>query len=225
MYLARKLVLAVTMTLAAMAFLASSASAQSIEVVNEDTGLHCPDAIVEETGHDISGGCVVHGISEVNANTFAHIGGGGELLTSSCETELTAHVGEQGGYIDVDANTIVENESGGCPIEPCDEPATGTTPHADLEWPIGGAVEYGAARETLFATFCIRSHATSEGAGQPCTVGVDVTLEDPVTHQYELRAIEEPCMENPIVELSGHWVGDDEGDLELNHIHYPGENP
>ena len=225
MRLARNLLLAATAAIAAMAFLASSAFAQSVEVENEVTGNHCGD-VIEEGAHNTSGGCEVHATSESNAVTFAHIATG-EMVTSSCQNEFRANISEDGvGYIDVDANTILENEATGCVIEPCDEAETGTTPHADLEWPISGIAEYGASREELVVTFCIRAHSNIEGPATPCTLEVNVTLENLASHQYEFRAVEEPCMENPIVELSGHWLSDNVSSrVEIHHIHYPGENP
>jgi len=231
MRLARNLLLAATAAIAAMAFLASSAFAQSVEVVNEDTGLHCGEVVEDDAGHNTSGGCQVRATNApgTTAVTFAHIAGSGEVATSSCANVFVANINEDGvGYIDVDAATITENEGTGCVIEPCDELETGTTPHADFEWPISGIAEFGVSREEMVVTFCIRNHAAGvpEGPVTPCTLEVNVTLEDPVPHQYEFRAVDEPCMENPILELSGHWLTDETFDeVELRHIHYPGENP
>jgi len=227
MRLARNLLLAATAVIAAMAFLASSAFAQSVEVENEVTANHCGD-VVEQAAHDTSGGCEIHITSESNLVFFAHIATG-ETATLSCQNEFRANISEDGvGYIDVDANTFIENEATGCVVEPCDEAEGGTTPHADFEWPISGITEFGASREELVLTFCIRNHAAGvpEGPATPCTMEVNVTLENLASHQYELRATEEPCMENPIVELSGHWLTDSVGSrIEIHHIHYPGENP
>jgi len=229
MRLARNLLLAATAAIAAMAFLASSAFAQSVEVINEDTLAHCGEVVEDDAGHNTSGGCQVRATNELgtDAVTFAHVPGSGEIVTSRCQNIFIANINEDGvGYIDVDANTILENEATMCVIEPCDETATGTTPHADYEWPISGLAEFGASREELVVTFCIRAHSNIEGPATPCTLEVNVTLEDPPTHQYEFRAVEEPCMENPAVELSGHWLTDETFDeIEINHIHYPGENP
>ncbi|HWM10676.1 MAG TPA: hypothetical protein VNO82_15085 [Solirubrobacteraceae bacterium] len=211
-----------------MAFLASSAFAQSVEVLEEDLG-HCGEVVEDDAGHNTSGGCQVRATNApgTSAVTFAHISGSGEVVTSSCQNVFVANINEDGvGHIDVDANTIAENEGTGCVIEPCDEAVGGTTPHADFEWPISGIAEFGASREEMVVTFCIRAHSATEGPVTSCTLEVNVTLEDPPTHQYEFRAVDEPCMENPIIELSGHWLTDETfNEVELRHIHYPGENP
>jgi len=226
MRLARNLLLAATAATAAMAFLASSAFAQSVEVIHED-GVHCGEVVEDDAGHNTSGGCEVRATSVSGFTTFAHVPGSGEAQTSICQNIFVANINEDGvGYIDVDASTFLENEVTGCVIEPCDEAYTGTTPHADLEWPISGIAEYASSREELVFTFCVRNHAVAEGLGQPCTLEIDITLEDLATHTYELRATEEPCMENPIVEISWHLLTDETFDeIEINHIHYPGDNP
>lgn len=221
---ARTLLLAAATAITATAFLATSAFAQSVEVINEDTEFHCPDTVIEE-GHNVSGGCEIHASTEAPASTFAHITGAGEIQTSSCENNLELNINEDGvGYIDVDQDTLHENEATGCPLEACDEPAIGDTPHADLEWPITGMSETGASTEEITITFCIRNHANSEGTGNtPCTVALHITQTD---HMQELQALEKPCEENPIIELTGHWLTNIErGQVRIEHIHYPGDNP
>jgi len=231
MRLARNLLLAATAAITAMALLASSAFAQSVEVVNEDTGNHCGEVVEDDVGHNTSGGCQVRATNAPGTGftTFAHVPGSGEIVTSSCQNIFVANISEDGvGYIDVDANTFAESEVTGCVVEPCDEAEDGTTPHADFEWPISGIAEFGASREELVFAFCIRNHAAGvpEGPVTPCTMEINVTLEDPVTHQYEFRATDEPCMENPILEISWHLLTDETFDeIQINHIHYPGENP
>lgn len=216
--------IAATSGLMAIAFLAASAHAQSIEIEDETNGGHCPLTLVEE-GHNISGGCILHGVSESNAQSFSHTGIA-EVVTSSCQTELTVHGGPTGGYVSVTDATIATNPLSGCVVTPCDEPGEGSG-HPEFEWPISGLFEYGPGAEAMVATFCIRPFNLSEGSGNtPCTIVLDITTE--AEHQQELRATEEPCFENPSLELSGHWIGEavpnpdaGEVDLELNHISYP----
>lgn len=223
MRLVRNLLLVAAAAIAAMALMAGSAFAQSIEVLDEATGSHCANDVTEVAEHDITGGCEIHATSETNAATFVHIPGTGEVQTSSCINEFVAHIDEDGtGYIDVDDQTVQENEATGCPLEACDEPAPS---HHKLEWPIVGMAELGPNREVLIVTFCIRNHAFAEGEeNTPCTVLVDMVQDE--NHGQEFVTVgadnQTACLENPAIELSGHWVTDDtHDDIEIVHTHYP----
>jgi hypothetical protein len=225
MRLARNLLLAATAAIAAMAFMATSAFGQSIEVEDEPNGLHC-GPVTEGAGHVVGGGCVVHATSEDNFQTFQHTGTS-EAVVTSCTNELTAHLSEDGtGYIAVTDASIGTNPVGGCFLTPCDE-AGGGTGHPEYEWPISSLFEYGANREAMIMTFCIRAFNVSEGTGNsPCTIIIDIA-NNAATHQQEFTAVEDPCFEDPTRELSGHWLTEavpagNEVNIELHHIHYPG---
>jgi len=218
-----RLLIAGATVLAMMAFLAASAFAQSVEVVDEATDAHCGD-IALAAGHDVSGGCEIHITNDALTVTTSHFGGSGEIVTSTCANNFVANINEFGiGYIDVDTNTIVENEGAGCVAEACDEPETGVTPHAGLEWPIGGINEYGSGREVMTMSLCLRSHAQAEGTiGVPCTVSFDVIQ---IGHEQEFTVNSEACLENSDVEIIGHWTSDSEEDeMLVNHVHYPGDD-
>jgi hypothetical protein len=224
MRFARNLLLAAAATSVAMACMATSAFAQSIEIHPEDVATHCSDVVVGAS-HDATGGCLVHAVSEDNAQTLTH-NGISETVTSSCENEFRGRIGEDGtGYLLVDDDSIHTNPATGCVITACDEPgATGT--HNELEWPISGLFETGGSREVMIVTFCIRPFNTAEGEGNTfCTIAVDIA-NDPVTHEQEFTANEEPCFETPALELTGHWLTEavnqgNEVDIEAEHIHYP----
>jgi len=224
----RSALLFTTAALGAMALLTTSAFAQSVEVIDEATSIHCADDIVETPGHDIGGGCELRMASETPFTTFIHVATG-EFTTSICQSALIANINEDGiGYVDVDAATIVEDAATNCFIEPCDEGEAGTTPHADFEWPIASVTEYGASREAAIFTFCIRAHNLTEGSTQTqvCTIETDITLDMEATHTYEIRAAEERCFENPAFEVSVHWLTTyHEDEIAVNHVHYPGDNP
>jgi len=230
MRLARTLLLAVAAAVATMAFMAGSASAQSVEVLNEANMQHCPAITESASGHNTSAGCEIQAVSQVNMLLVTHVVGIGEVQTASCQSTLTANIDEDGqGFIDVDASTLVENEATGCAIEPCDEGegAGVTTPHADLEWPIFGIGEISGGVEVMAVTFCARPHNTGEGVGPvPCTVVLDIL--HPEAHEQEIGTFEDPCRENPTRELTGQWLTNDAGgtvDIEIRHVHYPGDNP
>lgn len=214
---AHRLLLTAVLTAIATAFIAASASAQSVEMVDEATGTHCGN-VVEEANHGVSGGCMLVGASTVSTQTISHTGTS-EVVTSGCETELTAHVGPTGGYVSVDDTTIHTNPGAGCFLTPCDEPGAGSG-HPEFEWPLSGLFEYGGSQEALVATFCIRTSFSAEGEGNTfCTLIVDIAQTD---HEQVLTADQQPCFENPSTELSGQWAATGESDeLELLHIHYP----
>lgn len=229
MRLARNLLLAAAAAIAAMAFMATSAFAQSVEVIDEATGAHCAD-VTELANHDIGGGCEVAAHSVVNPGTLAHTGTS-EVVTSNCESEHIVNIDESGsGYIDVDETTIHTNPQAGCPIEECDEAAPS---HAELEWPISGMFEYGGEQEEMVRSFCIRTVLDPEGAGSTCTIIVDVA-QDHETHDIVFSAgnpdvtpVPEgaPCHENPATELFGRWQTTGlHDDIEIVHDHYPGDS-
>jgi hypothetical protein len=231
MRLARNLLLAPTAALVTAAFMAPSASAQSIEIHGEGSA-HCND-VAEIAPHGVAGGCLVHRVSEDNTVTFSH-SGLSEAVTSGCQSEFTAHIGEDGtGYAAIDDSTISTNPGAGCPITACDEPGIyppdyypNEITHPEFPWPIVGFVESGGQVQMIY-TFCIRASTLAEGgSGGTCTIAVDV-VSVPSTHDQELTADSEPCFENPANEVSGHWLTEaiDDGqeqDIELEHIHYPG---
>lgn len=231
MRLARNLLLGATAAIAALALVTTAAPAQSIEVHGEGSE-HCSD-VFEISAHSITGGCLVHRVSEENTVTFSHTGMT-EVVTSGCQSEFTAHISENGtGYAAIDDSTIATNPAAGCPITACDEPGIypphyypNEITHPELQWPIVGFVESGGQLQMIY-TFCIRASTLPEGAaGGTCTIAVDVVAV-PDSHDQELTATEEPCFENPANEVSGHWVTEaidvgDEQDIELEHVHYPG---
>jgi hypothetical protein len=219
-----RLLLAATAALAAMVFMATSALGQSIEIHPEDDSTHCSD-ITTSAGHSVTGGCRVHIISEANAQTLAH-NGFSEVMTSSCGNEFDAYLDEHGvGYMSVNDTSIQTGV--GCGVTPCDESgAGGETTHPELEWPISGISEYGTGREAMDFTFCIRPSNNAESVGNAfCTVIVDI-VNVPGDHQQELIADQEPCFQDPALELTGHWITEavpqgEEVEIELEHIHLP----
>jgi hypothetical protein len=214
------LLLATAATLAAMAFMATSAFAQSIEVVDETNGGHCSD-VSRGAGHTVSGGCLVHLTSEDSFLTFDH-DGTSEVQTSSCANEYTAHIDEDGtGYIPT-SDASISGPRPPCVVTPCDEDTLGA--HPELEWPISGLFEYGGGLEGMLYTFCIRGSVPQESQGNTlCTVIADIVQ---TGHQQELSATEEPCFENSVHEITGHWLTEavpvgSEVEVELDHLVQP----
>jgi len=217
--LARILLLAALTTLAAMAFLTTSAFAQSIELHPEDNATHCSD-VEEGAAHTATGGCLFHMVNDEDIETFQHTGVS-EVLTNSCEIDLTGRIGEDGTGYFVTSDASIHTDGTDCFITPCDEAAPS---HVEVEWPINGMSEIGGSRSEIELTMCIRPFSTAEGsAGTRCTVSLVVT---DFAHQQELSADSEPCEESPLAELTGTWLteavlGAGEVELEPEHIHYP----
>jgi hypothetical protein len=188
---------------------AAGASAETVEVLDEASGVHCPSVAVG-ADHVITGGCPIHFIADNGQQTFKHQATGGEVVTSSCTSSFTARINEDGlGYIG--SITYVGT---GCTIAACDEPAPS---HRNLEWPIA-LVETGPSALALLMTLCIRPGPVGEGE-----LNTNCTLLLPVTqtgHGLEISATEDPCFENEINELTVHWISDSVFD-EVEVVHTP----
>jgi hypothetical protein len=222
----RKLFLLVAAAIAAMAFAASAASAQTVEVNQEDGG-HCGPVTVSE--HIPTGGCSVRAVSTQPSVLVRHISGVGEVEFSLCDNVFEARVNENGhGYI---YNQVLSPEGAPCGREPCDEAETGNHPHRNLPWevqlrePVGGVNE-----EILRVTFCLAALDTGpvEGqAGTPCTVDITVThvehaMEFSTPHFTPTHDGGAPCINlGGIVELEGHWISQpNENHPNLIEVHH-----
>jgi len=197
---------------AAMAIAAPNAGATSgVEVMDEISEDHCGEVIV--TGHEASGGCVLFVASEGGAGTpstqlISHTGIS-EATISICSLQFTARVNEEGhGYI-----TSQQMSGASCGITACDEPPTD---HEHHTWEIQ-LTELFANHAALGLTFCIRPSSVQEGSNllPPCSVVIDVS--EPQQHDYEFTANGVPCLENPTLELRGHWTLSFTS-IEINHL-------
>jgi hypothetical protein len=165
MRIARKLFLLSAMALAAMAFSATSASAQ-IEVYGEPSGDPCSD-VTFTPPTTVEGGCHVEFVGEeVPLEVHAPIIPTGEMRISNCDVHLEAYVGPAGeGYITSAALTDTGDAGVGCTRKPC-RTAAGTF----LPWEIH-IVEEAPGDESVEATFCLVPTTSADGtAGTPCTV-------------------------------------------------------
>jgi len=205
MRLTRNIAFATTVAFSAIALMASSSVAQSIEASAEDGG-HCSDVVLG-SGHSVSGGCVLHIVSS-NISWFDHNGMIEFAFGQDCNFELDAHVNEDGvGYVATDDDTVT-----GCIITACDEAAPS---HNEPEWPIE-FVESGSG-EALLITFCLRPSSIAEGGHFGyCTLSLSV-ITNPVSHQQTFSATDTPCAEHPNNELTGTFVTSGGSEIELVH--------
>jgi hypothetical protein len=99
MRIARKLLLVASLAIAASAFVASTASAQTLVVTDESTGSHCSAVTLGANGHDVDGGCLLHIFSEAGVVLKKHVFGIESTITT-CNTELLMRLDEDAhGYI------------------------------------------------------------------------------------------------------------------------------
>ena len=195
----RKLLMVAMTAVAALAFSASAASAQTVEVENETTGLHCSNFTM--VGHDpVGASCTVQAVSVGTANLYQHTGVS-EVLFSQCNNNFEAAFNEAGaGFI---YNQVLTPEAGACGREPCDEAAPS---HENLAWP--AQLSEGPNGLQLEVTFCLRAHTFNDSlegtAGTPCHVIVDVATD--AGHGFAVSTNgQRPCRNLPI-ELEGNWV-------------------
>jgi hypothetical protein len=197
------LFLSLAAMVAAMA-LAGSASAQSVEVYDEEPTQNHHCGTVTLVLHAVSGGCLVDAHTTSNAVLEQHITTPvvTEAVVSSCSNEFDARIGENGsGYI---YNQVLLPVGPNCNIQPCDEASGVKRPWA---FTISEAGPSSAEHETLNVTFCTRLFDQPAGTpGTTCNVNVGLEETAPGSHQYELSANESPCLNlGGIVELSGSW--------------------
>jgi hypothetical protein len=222
----RKLLLVMASVVAALAFSASAASAQEpVEVSNETTEEHCSDFTMVD--HEpVNATCTVRAVSERHSDLWLHEGMI-EHIISECDNVFEAAINEDGqGFI---YNQVLTPEGAECAREPCDEAATGATPHKNLAWP-AEITEVDDGELNLRVQFCLYAHSEEdedEGTqGIPCLV--DLSLEDenpgpPPGHAWEVGTPPidpehgdggAPCINlGGAVELDGHWL------LETNQAH------
>jgi hypothetical protein len=192
MRIARKLTLIAFAVVAAMAFAASSASAQAVEVQQEG-GPHCP-AVTSPT----SGGCHLSAVSDdvISLEAFGS-------LVSACNNDYEARIDEDGhGYL-TDQNLTGPS----CTTPPC------VTNGVKNPWEIE---VYEDAGTKLEARFCVESSALGT---VNCHINdVEVDASDHSLARFHLDAL--PC-ESPLgfIHVTGEYSATSEtGDLEIVHL-------
>lgn len=199
----RKLLLLAMIALAAMAIGAPTTSGQvaedheTLEITNEETGLHCPAV---NPDHTVDSGCLVHASSEAGVILRKHVFGIESTITT-CNVEAWGRVNEDAeGYA-----LHIQLSGAGCQRQPC-KPAGGGEPN---EWPAHGdeahsvdpprgetgTVPIGTKDEIMTITFCIEP--IGGGTDETCEIDAPVA-ETAISHQYEF---------GQVAELPGHGVG------------------
>jgi hypothetical protein len=184
----RRLALFVVAIAATMGMAATTASAQ-IEVLDEGTGLHC----------GLASECVVDVHTDTVATLTAHLMSGVEVVTTQCNVEISARVGEDGeGEV---FNQVMSGTN--CPSKPCEAASQGS---GDGDpWPIHLRTAPGDLN--LHFVFCIEP-SSGGGPQRDCELLLDVT--DNGSHAYEVGANDAPCGGPPTppgvrsIEADGH---------------------
>jgi hypothetical protein len=163
MHIALKLALLVV---AGTMLMTSTASAQTIEVVEEETNEHCPAVLDADTG-----GCLRHGVGE--ATLTGHVFGI-EATASDCNVEFEGRADEDGeGY--TFGASLTGDASHNCTRTPC-----------NLPWRTHGEELTGSSATVTFE-FCLRP---SSGPDNVCLV--NTTAVDLGNHVYETNLNDVP---------------------------------
>ena len=98
---AYRFVLVMAGVLAAMAMVASSASALSaVEVEDAIAGGHCGEVELTPTGHEATGGCELHVVNMGLINLINHSSPTVETVVTQCNMEFNVNIDENGeGYV------------------------------------------------------------------------------------------------------------------------------
>jgi hypothetical protein len=160
MRIMRRLFLSGVASVIAMAFMASIATAQSVEIVLESNNQHC-----SAVPNSATGGCAIKGLGEV---TLVEHLWGIEFTASDCNVAFEGRIDEDGeGFI---YGASYTGDAGhNCTRTPC-----------DLPWSIH-AEEHGGGIETLDVPFCARN---SDTVNQKALATIPLT--DAGDHAYRL---------------------------------------
>ena len=200
-YLSRLLLVA-AMAVATITFGVSGASAQTLELTDENTGNHC--AAVATSGTNVTGGCLIHANSEGTVELRKHVFGIESHITN-CNNEFHGRADEDAS----NASRIFEQHLTGanCARQACAETfEKGGTPWvaSGFEGTPQGLVE---GTEYLTTNFCVEP--VGGGADEMCEIDVPFqTAEN--QHRAEFGhnvAVEMPGhgISGFRCELKGHW--------------------
>jgi len=203
MRIARKLALLTVMALAAMAFAASSASADSSVTVNdEQTGDQCDP-------------CLVHAVGESSLTAFHFI------RISQCEDEFVAAIESDGSGV-IHDYTNVDDGGPGCTRQNCNEIAP--IPNEEIgesEWPISSE-ETGPNAGEMEIDFCLDDDSDPDALGTHCLADVAVTESTTVEHHYSFAVNQECTTPSAPVRVTGNWetegpIATEGTDIEIVH--------
>jgi hypothetical protein len=202
MRIARKLVLLCLTAIAAMAFAASTASAdEAITVINEETGALCDP-------------CTAHVVGESTLDAFHTV------AVSSCRDEFDAEISSNGhGFIFHDS-TGTDSASPGCTREQCE------TAGVEDPWEFT-TEEIGTNEVEMDVGFCLSPVGQMGTRGVCASLDVHVTEEGtaPEDHRYMFDVNRECSIGGVPVEIEGHWdaeaVHNPAEENEVEFVHQP----
>jgi hypothetical protein len=213
--------LPIALALATMAIVAPTASAQTLELTDENTELDCPS--VSKTGTDVNGGCLIHVKSEGDIELRKHVFG--------VESHLYKCTHEHALRIDKDGNGWLHEqvivEPGGCPHIPCNAGGAENDPWAvhHFEGTPQGTTE-GSEYLTINACFEAQQSESNE------TCEIDIPIQTyPNPHRSELGHSSGSDLPSHAItgfrcELAGHWTtetggahdGNNEQEVAVTHL-------
>jgi len=207
---ARKLMLLVSMAMAAMAFAVPSASGQTLEATSETTGEHC--SAVTVVGHTPEGGCPIHAMSEGGVIIRMHVFGI-ESTVTTCDEEIHGvSDGDTNGY---GFSQVISGN--GCGREPCEEPDG-----SQEVWPAQGNEGSTHAGFDASARVSICVATTPDMNETRCSADIPWRETGEESHQFEGgESSEMPGIGTAgnRCEVIGHWLTESpDTDLELSHL-------
>lgn len=183
MFLVRKLFPLATTVIAALAFTASTASAQ-LEVHAEDQPVEECGTVTIDGAHHVEGGCRIEYESTEDISLVGYFPQ--PTILFNCLWHLEAQIGENGaGYItEAELTDEPDPPVPSCVRQACDEAAP---IHETLAWPI--QINEVAGVESIMMRICLRAGSPNEepsaegGAGSRCTLTFEAA--DLTGHDYE----------------------------------------
>jgi hypothetical protein len=206
----RKLMTSLAAASCIVGIAAATAGAQTLEVTEEFSGLHCPS--VSLTGSFVFGGCRIHVVSNNTTEFRKHVFGIESHITS-CYFEALLRLDEDAsGYF---ANHLLTGP--GCARQPCNVGGVATP------WPASGT-ESGASTESITTNFCIEP----VGGGTDETCEIDLPVKESFqNHRYTIGALGEMSSHGVSgfrceVVANNQWstenVSGNYTDVEINHL-------
>jgi hypothetical protein len=195
-----KLFLLAIAALAAMAFAAPLANAQSVEIIEEDSTNHC--GAVTNVNHVVGGGCALTAASAGLVTLYNHGNHtGNEAIQSVCTNSFSAAIDEDGhGYI---YNQVFGNPVGACFVEPCTESGGAKKP-----WEFEVGEDPTTHAEGMEVEFCVSPNGAM-GLENYCVI--HLAIADTGDHQYQVSGTEaggeddDPVHPPSECEVTGTW--------------------
>jgi hypothetical protein len=204
MRIVRKVGLLALLGIAVAAATAPMASAQTIEVFDEDTGLHCPGIFVN--GHQISGGCSVGVSSDSPVELRRHLFGS-ESHIADCDWRFVMTLNEDGAFYFTDVQ--ITNCIGDADVTACDEGDA----HGNGDTPMPGSGSESATVGIVNATstMCLETGVFGIRCEGPTAFPINTSSE-----QYRIT-LNDTRIGSSVCEVDANFTFDPNS-IHINHL-------